>query len=230
MVDDLRAALKRAISKMSLESRSVYERDVELLAKSGITTYESLCLAVDGDLDIEIKQVASWALGTLGGPQALAALLRALEAEESELSFEAAKSLASLATEDSLPRIRTIMMTGESPHSRAAAAYVLGMLGDKGSVDSLIEVLAGRDVPEVRSHAAEALGHISDKRAMDSLLSALNDEAEDVRFWSAFALGEIGDPRAIPQLEKLATTDRATIPNWGSVRQEARIAMKRIQD
>ena len=156
-------------------------------------------------------------------------MLRALASQKQEVSFEAAKALVSWRIEESFPRIISIMLRGQNPHNRAAAAYALGMLTDKNAVEDLVGVLNGDDGSEVRSHAAEALGHISDTRATDSLIKSLEGESVEVRFWAAFALGEIGDPKAIPELERLAARDSPILPHWGSVSLEAQKAINRIR-
>jgi HEAT repeat protein len=231
MAVEFPTALNSLIEQAPQDSRVAFKRDVELILHSGITTPELLCQAPsDPNLPLEVRAAACWALGRLGGQKADHALLDALNSAERQLSFEAAKSLVALSSKSSVPGIRETLLVGANPHNRAAAAYTLGMLGDNGAVQSLIDLLNSEDDADVRSHAAEALGYLGDEVAVDSLLKALNDTAPEMRFWSAFALGQIRDPRAVPQLQRLASTDKASLPGLGSISEEALNALRRIQE
>lgn len=230
MPSKLQAALEGMVARAPDDSRDQLRRDVEMLSGSGITTYKALFAApADRALSTGVQLAACGALARVGGQQAVRVLLKTLDHEKPEVSFEAAKSLVTLGGKDAVPRIVAIMLKGREPHNRAAAAYSLGMLGDPRAVPGLIELLNGNDDAQVRSHAAEALGHIADRRAVDSLIAHLTDGSAEVRFWSVFALGEIGEPAAVPHLKRLASSDTATLPDLGSVSSEARDAIKRIR-
>ena len=60
-------------------------------------------------------------------------------------------------------------------------------------------------------------------------MKALQDRVAEVRFEAAYALGCIGDAQAIPALEQLAATDTTTLPAGGSVRREAKWAIRDIK-
>lgn len=63
-------------------------------------------------------------------------------------------------------------------HSRAAAAWILGSIGDAAAADALWAALDDPD-EAVRGRAAAALSWLSDPRAVDALVRALED-AQDV--------------------------------------------------
>jgi HEAT repeat protein len=222
--------MKNILDDLPADDRSAREADVRLLANAGIASYKALSTAVaDQTVSADVRQAACWAIGKLGGARAVRILLGVLKRGEEMLTFEAAKSLIALEARDAIPQLVRIMKLGTAPHNRAAAAYVLGILGSAKAVGSLKDVLDGNDTPEVRSHAAEALGHIGDAKATDSVLRGLKDREARVRFWSAFALGEIGDRRALSALRDVALNDKAILPQFGSVSSEARKAIKRLK-
>ena len=222
--------MKNLLDKLPADDRVAHEADLKLLADARLTSCKALFRALHNrTLKLEVRQAACWFVGTLGGSQAIRALLDVLRRGDSGLTFEAAKSLIALEAKYAVPRICQIMMRGRTYRNRAAAAYALGILGGATARQSLLEVLDGTDTPEVRSHAAEALGHIGDKKATKALLRGLNDRSAKVRLWSAFALGEIGDLGALPQLEHLAARDKSVVPKMGKVSNEARRAIRRLK-
>lgn len=83
--------------------------------------------------------------------------------------------------------------------------------------------------PRVRGSAAEAFSWHQERRAVPHLIAALGDSSVEVRFWAGFALGELRDPAALSALERLARTDSATLPGWGSVMDEAAAAIETIR-
>jgi HEAT repeat protein len=230
MVKKFKALLRDIAAKSPSATRKKVKLDVESILNSGIDSLESLLTALENrQTSISIQLTVCWILGQLNDKRALGVLLKALESQDSYLSWEAAKSIATLGGNEAVQHLIQILSEGKDPHNRAASAYVLGILGDKQALDSLIYALSNSDIPEVRSHAAEALGHMADSRAIHTLILSLKDNSAEVRFWSTFALGEIGNSVAIPELKKLAATDKACLPDLGLVSKEAENAIERIQ-
>jgi len=111
-----------------------------------------------------------------------------------------------------------------------SAAYALGQLDDPRAVDPLLAKLADTgEEPRVRGFVAEALIFYREQRVVAALIAVLSDPSAEVRFWAAFALGELKDPAALGALERLAQTDDAAVPRWGSVRDEAAAAIETIR-
>ncbi len=136
------------------------------------------------------------ALGKIGGPQALPAVLSALktEAVRSALdigvcyrAIEAPHRLGETAAECLIPAL-------EHPDRaiRRKAATLLGKTGEVGAVDLLIGALADQH-PRVRSRAAHALGRIGNAAAVEPLTIALKDTAPSVRINALHALGRFGE-------------------------------------
>jgi HEAT repeat protein len=80
--------------------------------------------------------------------------------------------------------------------ARAAAAQILGKIGDNRAVESLIRALRDRDSP-VREAAASALETIGPP-AVKPLIEALNDSRPDVRWAATRMLGRMGAPAVEP--------------------------------
>jgi HEAT repeat protein len=113
---------------------------------------------------------------------------------------------------------------------KIAAASALGQISGRKAVSALIRVVGTkRASSRLRGEAAEALGYISDRRAVPALLRASFDDSIEVRFWAAFALGQIGDDRAVPRLKQLVSSDHARLHRWGTISEEASLAIKQIK-
>jgi bilin biosynthesis protein len=177
------------------------------LLSSGVDSRESLVQTLEsGDTSDSATLAGCWLLGRLGYKDAPGVLSTYLADEDPKLCWEAAKSLVLIGDPQTLPLLKEMLIGGEISHSRAAAAYVLGMMKCREAVSLLLDVLTSQDEPEVRSHAAEALGYIADRGATQILITALDDSSAEVRRWSIFALGEIGDNLAKPKLEEIVSS------------------------
>jgi HEAT repeat protein len=154
-----------------------------------------------GDSDWDVRRAAAEALGKLGDPQAVPALIGAL-GEWGDLWSEnvrraAAEALGKLGDPQAVPAL--IQALGDSDWDvRRAAAEALAKIGTP-AVPALIQALGDSDW-DVRRAAAEALGAIGDPQAIPALIQALGDSGWDVRRAAAEALGAIGDPQAVPPL------------------------------
>lgn len=166
--------------------------------------------------DPSVRHLAAGALGDLGDPAALDALLAALAGPDGEgVRWRAAEGLARLGG-PAVPGLAAL--AGDSdPDVRWKAIVALGDIGDPCAAPALRDRLAdpdrfvrGRSVsalarlgapclplvlealadadPRVRQGAAEVLGQVGDPSAVESLLQALEDPAETVRRTAAVAL------------------------------------------
>lgn len=166
--------------------------------------------------DPSTRHLAASALGELGDPAALNALLDALAGPDTEgVRWRAAEGLALLGelaapglvvlAEDSDPDIRwkAIVALGDIGDPRAApvlcerladpdrfvrgrAVSALARLG-RQCLPFMLDALANPD-PRIRQGAAEVLGLLGDTAAVEELLRALQDPTESVRRAAAVAL------------------------------------------
>jgi HEAT repeat protein len=166
--------------------------------------------------DPSVRHLAAGALGDLGDPVALDALLAALAGPDEEgVRWRAAEGLARLG-EPAVAGL-AVLAGDRDPDVRWKAIVALGDIGDPGAAAALLVRLAdpdrfvrGRAVsalarlggpclpialdaladpdPRVRQGAAEVLGLLGDPASADGLLRALRDPTESVRRAAAVAL------------------------------------------
>jgi HEAT repeat protein len=159
-------------------------------------------------------------------------LLHALRRGDERARWEAAKELSSFDDEITRRKLERLLASRRDDRARAAAAYVLGFLGDPGAADPLAARLAdSEESPEVRAYAAEALGHLLQGVAVLAgirtvITTGLRDPEPSVRFWCAFAAGVLGLLEARPQLTRMAAADNAVVEGWWSVGEEAEWALR----
>jgi HEAT repeat protein len=159
-------------------------------------------------------------------------LLHALRGRDERARWEAAKELSSFDDEITRRRLERLLTSRRSEGARAAAAYVLGFLGDAEAADALAARLADRDEStEVRAYAAEALGHLLQGAPVLAgirtvITAGLRDPEPSVRFWCSFAAGVLGLLEARPQLTRMAGADEAVVEGWWTVGKEAEWALR----
>jgi HEAT repeat protein len=232
MSDDFTAKLRAISDQLAPDFRAQGQRDVEMLIQAGADSHERLqAIAQDRNLSAETRTSACWAMAQLGDKRAVLILIGALKDPEAGVRQEAARSLGVLGSKRAVRPLIGALRRDAAVEVRAAAAYALGLLGDKRALNFLVSALCNQDEdPKVRGLAAEALADLRDRKAVPALIAALGDAVVDVRFWAAFALGELGDRRALPALRRLAATDEAALTGWRTVKEEASMAIQRIQE
>jgi HEAT repeat protein len=158
-------------------------------------------------------------------------LLRALRRGDERARWEAAKELSSYGDEIIRKKLERLLASGRDDSARAAAAYVLGFLGDAEAAAALAARLADpEESTDVRAYAAEALGHLLQGAPVlaavrTTITAGLRDPDSPVRFWCAFASGVLGLVEARPQLTRLAGDD-AVVEGWWTVGEEAEWALR----
>lgn len=163
------------------------------------------------------------ALGKIGGPHALPAVIAALKTEAVRRTLdigvcyraiEAIHKLGNPAAECLIPALKH-----PDTAIRRKAATLLGKTGETGAVELLIGALKDEH-PRVRSRAAHALGRIGNPHAVEPLTVALKDTAPNVRINALHALGKFGEPAA-------AALTLALVDPAASVRRHAIAALEK---
>jgi HEAT repeat protein len=143
--------------------------------------------------DPRVRRYLALALGRLGDPRAVPALIQAADPKRD---------------------------ASTDPDTQVYAVWALGAIGEPQSVPTLVALARSEDAG-VRKAAAHALGSFPGEETRAALLIAVNDPAEDVRWNAAVALARRRDPAAAPVL--LQMMDRkhlATIPDLSPEQRE----------
>lgn len=169
--------------------------------------------------DPSVRHLAAVALGDLGDPAALDALLAALAGPDEEgVRWRAAEGLARLGA----PAVTGLaaLAGGSDPDVRWKAIVALGDIGDPRAAPTLRDRLADPD-RFVRGRAVSALARVG-RPCLPLVLDALADPEPRIRQGAAEVLGLVGDPTAA---EGLLQALRDPVE---SVRRAAAVALLRI--
>lgn len=134
------------------------------------------------------------ALGSLGDPRAVAALVRI--AREPARRAEAISALKALG-EPGARELGRLASAGRR-EDRVRAIGVLGEIGDASAVHILVAALSD---PSLRSEAARALGGLGDASVAPALAACLEDPS--ARSAALEALERVADATTVPLLERL---------------------------
>jgi HEAT repeat protein len=133
------------------------------IVQLGNSAVPALIVALRDD-DPKIRQAACTALGQIGDPSPVPALIACLD--QQDISEAAANALVQIGKPAVPALIRAI--TRPSSRVRCAACTALGQIGDTAAVPVLIQRLEDAD-SNVRSAACTALGQIGDAAAIPAL-------------------------------------------------------------
>jgi len=161
----------------------------------------------------------------------LKSFLNKLRSENPAVCWEAAKQLTLI--DRTLRKGRAVtraLRTGSHPHTRAAAAYVLGWWRERQAVPTLERIVD--DTQEdalVREYAAEALSHNRRPQSIRLLLRHVNSTQPGVSYACIYALGQSKSKRALTVLSSLAKRENDVVYEGHSLRREAREAARNIR-
>lgn len=234
MISKLRAGLRRYAKSLPPIERAEAEQFAEALLESGEAFRKHLlALLRNQKAGPNLRASSCWTLRVLGDRRAIPVLLKIATDRHADrgLRNEALQSLGMLPSKRAvIPLIDVMLSPEEDPWARRLAAQSLGWLDEAEGRDALFRVVKDQTVPpEVRGDAAEALSYFRDTRSVPILLDQLRDPSPDVRFWAVFALGQLAEPDVLPELERIAASDDAVLPQWWSIRKEALDAIRSIK-
>ncbi len=161
-----------------------------------------------------VKTAAISALGRLGDPHAIDALVRVLQQKQQSESREAIDALGQIGDERAVDAlIQALQGDGwdGAAEVRRSAVTALGKIGGERAEAAISGVLKNGDRSERRA-AAKALGQMEGgPRAVDALLQALKDDTDpDTRIAVVEVLGQMGDPRAAAAFVQVIKEDTAS--------------------
>lgn len=194
-----------------LTSRSPRRRlsAVEFLGAVDDGSHAAALVRLLDDRDEAVRLAAIRALGRIGLPEAVPALLGRLDRPEPrrELPRHAVTMAVLRCGSGSADHVLQSLRHGGAA-SRLAAAQVLGWLGELGAAPELRDALAHDTSPDVRAAAAEALGRLGVPETAADLVVCLDEPHPAlVRVAAATALGLIGDTASATGLAMTLCTD-----------------------
>lgn len=177
-------------------------RSVELLGALGLAECVPELTARLHDRNPDVRRAAVRALGRTASPDAVAHLLNLVGREKHPVA-EHSLTLALVRIGPAGVPALTVALEGTVPRVAAAAAHVLGWLGDHSAVPALSRA-AAHDDERVAVAALEALGRMDSPAAEAPLRSRLSaDEDPQVRLSATRALGRLGHPGSVDALAGL---------------------------
>jgi HEAT repeat protein/cyclophilin family peptidyl-prolyl cis-trans isomerase len=180
-----------------------------------------------GDPDPEVRQMAAFALGLIGDPQAVEPLVAALSDPDALVQGRAAEAIGLVGHKEGAAPIAEMMsvytsagvLDGiapddlEHPKAPAVEAVRLGMfaLVRLGAYDQLAAVMVDASGQPISRWwpVAYAFRRISDPRAGSTLLTLLQGQGVYTRAFAARGLGVIKESRAVGPLVAVLANDEA---------------------
>jgi HEAT repeat protein len=197
-LDGIRSAQSFQFSQGQSQSKSQSESQ-KAQSKANGRMVAALAIALH-DPDIEVRASAAQALGSLGDPRAVEALLQALRSDaDAGVRKMAAWALGEIESPAAVGGLSQAVRSDSSAEVRTAAAWALGEIESAEGVDALGAALRDSSV-EVRRNAVWALGEIESAEAVEWLVPALRDADLEIRRKATWALGEIESAAAVPGL------------------------------
>ncbi|MFH0801073.1 MAG: HEAT repeat domain-containing protein [bacterium] len=205
MLDSLLEALKN--------SSTAYYAAIALQGIPDPSAFEPLMKIMNKSRSPGARMQAALALGEVGDPRAVNALVDMLSDTDEMMCHYASIALGKIGGDEALEKLLEIM--GEQrPGNRVYAIAAIELTGDRRAVPALIEALFSRD-EDVREAAVSALQYIPDERAQSPLIFLLKDPSSRIRTLAAYALCSIGKKENLPLIRALLKDE---VP---SVRQHA---------
>jgi HEAT repeat protein len=120
------------------------------------------------------------------------AMLRLLQAPETQQRMLAARAFCELQDERAIPHL-IHLLTDVCPLVRVSAAYALGRNPSTTAVEPLIDQLNQDWNGYVRKGVVWALGNCRDRRSLAPLTDALKSDISAVRLWAASGLAQMAE-------------------------------------
>ncbi len=156
------------------------------------------------------RYVAAWALGEIGQPQGLPALIRALSDDNAAVRRYATRALIKYNREAVAPLLEALPAADDV--AAAALIRVLGDIGDRRALPALLERSTGTHRAEVFA----ALGKLKDPTAEQALIDGLADPSWSVRMNAAMALGPLGTEHAVASLRRTLDDEERVVREWAA--------------
>ncbi len=152
----------------------------------------------------ELRMAAANALGQLGEPSAVPALINSLADDNPQVRIRACSSLAVIGHSRAVPALIELLSDANG-QVRHEAAVSLASIGDDQALYALLNMLDDEN-PSIRRIAASSLGQAGSVRAVQPLADALADEHSAVRSAAVFSIIELLSNAPTQQSHKIRET------------------------
>lgn len=193
------------------------ERDANEL-QAGV----ALLTPLVSDPDRNVRETAAFALGEIGDPAGIPALLEFARDGDAAVAAEAVEALSKMAPQVKFDRFRGFLAPSEREGVRVRAIQFLFRF-DSDEASGAAAALLDSPAPAIRRAATYALSRRAFSPARPKVELLLTDPLVDVRVYAAAALGRIADRESIAPL--LAALGDA----YPWVRTNALVAIGRIE-
>lgn len=156
------------------------------------------------------RYVAAWALGEIGDPGSIPALVRALGDEDGETRKYATRALVKFGPEAVTALIEAL--ESDSSNIRRYAVRGLGEIRDPRAAGPLLEAEGKVD----REVFLWALGRLADPRGYPLMAAAARDSDWRIRLAAVQAFGDLGDERAVPALTLTLDDEEWIVREWSA--------------
>jgi hypothetical protein len=205
-------------------------RFIHLLLRDYLAYREAVKVLKEKHSDASMRLIAVEALGKIGDPRAVEALILALRDENNRVRRATAEALGELGDSRAVAPLITALQDRDA-NVRYIATSALGELGDDRAVASLVQMLSEAEIDRslvsynLINAVAVSLGQLGDA-GFEALIAALQDEDVWVCQSAVMALGELENPRAVEPLEQLLShTDMGRLE---AVRELVTKALRRL--
>jgi HEAT repeat protein len=199
-------AIERALTRL-LGHATARNEVVEALVRYGAKVTELLIEQLDSE-DLETRQAAVVALGRIGDPRAVPALVKALEAD-GELIIPAAGALAHIGDPRAFEALLGLIGHADAAVRQAAIAAI-NSLGHP-DMPARARALLGDPDPRVRESAVKIAGYFGYTECAELLLERCYDEDESVRRAAIEHIPYLEDARVASILAGAIKSDSARV-------------------
>lgn len=189
-------AVERALTNL-LGRATARKEVVEALVRYGERVTELLMEQLESE-DLETRQAAVIALGRIGDPRAVPALVRVLTTDD-DLVIAAAGALAKIGDRRSLEALLELIGHPQ-PAVRQAVVAAINSIGHPEMAERAVRLLNDLD-PRVRESAVQIAGYFGYAECVDLLFERCHDEDESVRRAAIEHIPYLEDDRTISTLE-----------------------------
>jgi len=222
----------KKISPRLRQATSVKSALARLADRSRMEAADLAMLALDSDAPMQSRLDATTLVAAMQEPDEQG-IQNLLSCEDRTVFIETLKSIRSFGTEWALRYLITAAKASQDPARQAVLAWTLAAYPASAEAESVLLDLAKNDrPPTVREHAIESLGEFHSDGVVRVLTRILEEGSAAERFWALFSLGTQGTLAAPVAIDGIRSCleDQTGIPGLGTIAEEARWALARIQD